>query len=348
MKDKIVATSILLTVLFGGIGASATGTGVKDVKGITPGVNAAPSVSNPVPVNGAENVSANTTLKLDVDDLDGDTLQVDFYNADTNEVIHREKDIAPPETVTVPATEINIGNRFNTSYKWYAVVSDGEKETKTDNYTFSTKIGPKTAAVEDFEDENTLDDIWEVKGGWSLSTRKAHSGQVSALVSNGYGSTDRRIKKNYTAYRPEEVTASFYFPAIDKCERHKIRWKAPNGENVFRIKLSYGVDVGCGLGTHLKANGVQIKNSPPQDQWTTVTFTNIDYQDYETDVKLNGEIVKEDIGFAGGTLEQEINETEIVFRNTKARAYWDDVTIGQKRLEKPEGLLSIFSSMSIF
>jgi len=101
---------------------------------VTTGGNYAPEISNPDPADQAENVSyEHVELQVDISDLDGDDMNITFYNATDDSVI---------DTVTEASNGTVIGDwgdlSFNTTYSWYVTVSDGIVTVTSDTWEFST------------------------------------------------------------------------------------------------------------------------------------------------------------------------------------------------------------------
>ncbi len=111
-----------------------TGT-IKDYMGKTPVINHPPSESsNPSPANGSIDVSITPTLTAIVSDPDGDTLDVSFY--------WQNGTLIEMKTNIVSGTEVNysitISLEYNTSYTWYAIVTDGEYQNQSPMWIFTT------------------------------------------------------------------------------------------------------------------------------------------------------------------------------------------------------------------
>ena len=99
------------------------------------GINHPPDPpSNPSPSNGATGVSRSPTLRVKVYDIDGDTLTVRFYDADTHTLIGTDT-ASSGSTASVTWSGLQADHQ----YRWYAVASDGEFEATSDTWTFRTE-----------------------------------------------------------------------------------------------------------------------------------------------------------------------------------------------------------------
>jgi len=103
-----------------------------------------PSIpKNPSPQIGALNVSINPYLKIDVLDPDEDVMDVSFYNALDDSLIGTDNNIASGETASVQWDDLS----FLTMYSWYAIANDGNHDTKSDIYSFTTVDYPPLPIV---------------------------------------------------------------------------------------------------------------------------------------------------------------------------------------------------------
>jgi len=94
--------------------------------------------SNPSPTDGQTGVGTSPTLGVDVSDTDGDSMDVHFYNADGDTLIGTASGIASGgrSEVTWPSLA------YSTQYRWYAVADDGEYQTQSETWSFTTKGDP--------------------------------------------------------------------------------------------------------------------------------------------------------------------------------------------------------------
>lgn len=105
-----------------------------DIVPFTTESNKDPNVpTNPVPANGATGVALDVTLRVDVSDPNGDTMDVTFYDM-MNGIIGIDENVSSGRTAHV---EWN-GLAPNSPYAWHAVADDGEKSTQSPQWSFRT------------------------------------------------------------------------------------------------------------------------------------------------------------------------------------------------------------------
>jgi len=75
------------------------------------------------------------TLKVDVTDPDGDTMDVKFYNANGDAYIGEDTGVTDGGTASFTWS----GRTQDTTYQWYAVADDGEFTNQSDTWSFKTK-----------------------------------------------------------------------------------------------------------------------------------------------------------------------------------------------------------------
>ncbi len=95
--------------------------------------------TNPSPKDGAENVGLSVTLTVRVRDNDSSTLTVYFYHATDDELIGVDYDVQSGKNASC-----SFRLPFETSYPWYAVVTDGTFENRSDIFIFTTRLIPPT------------------------------------------------------------------------------------------------------------------------------------------------------------------------------------------------------------
>jgi outer membrane protein assembly factor BamB len=99
---------------------------------------------NPSPSIGTENVSINPRLSVEVHDPDKDVMDVSFYNAIDDTLIGTDINVPSGETASVRWNDLS----FLTMYSWYAIVNDGEYETKSNTWCFTTADYPPLPTIE--------------------------------------------------------------------------------------------------------------------------------------------------------------------------------------------------------
>ncbi len=90
--------------------------------------------SNPLPVNESTDVNLTPTLKVDVFDPNGDSLNVSFYNADDDTLIDEVLNVASSGSAEITWSGLTYGEL----YRWYAVANDSEYESKSEIWQFTT------------------------------------------------------------------------------------------------------------------------------------------------------------------------------------------------------------------
>ena len=114
-----------------------------------PPINNCPEINNPNPPDGATNQTTSITLRVDVNDNDGDTLTVNFYNAADNSLIGTDTISGGSGTASV---NWNGGLTNSETYNWYVTVYDGICTVTSDTWNFITE---KSTSGGDNTDGNT-------------------------------------------------------------------------------------------------------------------------------------------------------------------------------------------------
>jgi hypothetical protein len=95
--------------------------------------------NNPNPSDGQTNIGVpNVTLTVDVNDSNGDTMDVSFYDASDDSLIGTAPGVPSGDTCAL----VWEGLVCNTTYQWYAVADDGEDQTSSATFTFTTEACP--------------------------------------------------------------------------------------------------------------------------------------------------------------------------------------------------------------
>ncbi len=90
--------------------------------------------SNPSPEDGATDVSINPVLSVYVSDLQGNNLDVSFYNATTHSLIGIVNNV--PSFTRAKLKWSNLTT--NTTYFWYAIADDGKYTNQSETWEFTT------------------------------------------------------------------------------------------------------------------------------------------------------------------------------------------------------------------
>ena len=129
-----------VTVYFGGNDGATS----SSVTRTMPVPNEPPSFNNPDPEDGDLVSPGTTTLSVDVSDADGDSMDVDFYDASDGSLIG--SDSASDGGTASTQWDVDKGETYN----WYVVVDDGK--TTVDNsgnpWTFETNSYPSVSNPE--------------------------------------------------------------------------------------------------------------------------------------------------------------------------------------------------------
>ncbi|MBD3228538.1 MAG: hypothetical protein GF329_10155 [Candidatus Lokiarchaeota archaeon] len=127
-------------------------------------IKTAPSPpSDPSPTNNATDVSLNPVLSVLAYDEDGDSMDVSFYNGYDDTLIGTDMNVLSGNTASVswPLRASGI------TYQWYAIADDGENQTRSSTWTFTTIDTATLIPVfeDDFEsyDLSTLPAPYELK-----------------------------------------------------------------------------------------------------------------------------------------------------------------------------------------
>jgi parallel beta-helix repeat protein len=93
--------------------------------------------SNPIPLNGAVNIQIAPELSVFVFDPNGDTMNVTFYDASTDQVIGVDNNVGSSTRASITWN----GLENMTQYHWYAIVDDGMHITQSETWKFTTGNG---------------------------------------------------------------------------------------------------------------------------------------------------------------------------------------------------------------
>jgi len=93
---------------------------------------------DPVPADFATDIGLNPELSVLITDPDGDPMDVSFYDASDDTLIGTDFDVASGTR----ASFIWSGLEYNTVYTWYATADDGEYQTQSDIWQFTTMEQP--------------------------------------------------------------------------------------------------------------------------------------------------------------------------------------------------------------
>ena len=77
-------------------------------------------------------MATNIILSVDVTDPDGDSMDVEFYDASDDSLIAEDTGVASGGTASVTWSSLTTG-----SYDWYAIADDGSATTQSDTWSFT-------------------------------------------------------------------------------------------------------------------------------------------------------------------------------------------------------------------
>ncbi len=110
--------------------------------------------SDPEPEDGAMDVSTEIELSVYVEHDEGESMDVEFYDASDHSSIGFEGGVASGERVEVTWSDLD----HETMYEWYAVADDGEQSAQSSAWSFTTKeevLGPSPPIDPEPEDGAT-------------------------------------------------------------------------------------------------------------------------------------------------------------------------------------------------
>lgn len=93
--------------------------------------------STPNPINGARNISINPELSVFVFDPDGDTMNVSFFDGESNRLIGIDINVIS----STRASLIWTGLENMTQYHWYAIANDSMQTNQSNIWEFTTGNG---------------------------------------------------------------------------------------------------------------------------------------------------------------------------------------------------------------
>lgn len=292
--------------------------------------NTAPTVSNPVPSDGATDVSTSPDLSVDVSDADGDSMSVTFYDAsDDSQIGSTQTGISDGGTATV--TWSGLSNDIQ--YNWYVQVDDGTDTTISSTWSFTTTsaavtgiaaydrfkplpvsdinntgasiveaqpigvVGNTYAGFDGFESGSSQLD-WESTSGFTIDANSEvylnHTLQVSS--------------SNEIVYNGLPLNESFSQDGKKATGSIKIDSQVGNSNDY----IDYGFHGSDGGGTtffdvayvRFAGNGDIIHNGAVVDSWTTGNVYDLeiefDFTNQDSTLLINGEVVDSDRTFGNG------------------------------------------------
>lgn len=93
--------------------------------------------SDPTPEDGETGVGLKPKLKIKVNDDDSETIDVYFYNGETDTLIGEDIRIASGKYANM-----DLRLDFDRTYAWYVIVNDSVQENRSDTFFFTTMVTP--------------------------------------------------------------------------------------------------------------------------------------------------------------------------------------------------------------
>ncbi len=93
--------------------------------------------NNPSPLDGATGISTSVELRVFVSDIEGENMDVSFYDASDDTLIDNVSDVRNGSFVSVMWTELNHGE----TYEWYVTAEDNAGLTESPTWSFTTSGG---------------------------------------------------------------------------------------------------------------------------------------------------------------------------------------------------------------
>ncbi len=131
------------------------------------------------PEDESENLGTNVSLSVRVSDEDDDYLKVEFYNFENDKPIAIDRKVKSGGSSQVHWPDL-VKNR---TYRWYAVVSDGDTETRSDTWRFTTASESENAPPKKPIEPSPEDGASELKTNVTLAVTVYDSDSDSLNVS---------------------------------------------------------------------------------------------------------------------------------------------------------------------
>ena len=258
--------------------------------------NAPMEPANPYPENNAPNTKINIYLKIDVYDPDGDEILVYFYNNNDNSLIGTDTVISNG-TASIIWSDLS----YETTYSWYAVVTDLEIEISSDVYSFTTK--QEETQEEENQEEETQE---ENEKGWIYGivlikneniTLPANSAKICIHSNEGDTITSSEIGK-YCDTTSEKGEFYLYNVTPGNYTLYAVREINYIAETSVLVKGGKGIPVI--LTIDVTPTRMQIEKALEVDDVAGEVIIELKDYDYETDI-----ILYEDISITNTELSEE-------------------------------------------
>jgi len=106
-------------------------------------LNTAPTQSSlNSPTGGAINQLLTVTLNITITDIDGDNMNISFYDSSDDSLLETNNNLSNGSYATYEWS----GLGYSTTYEWYVNITDGINTSKSQNWSFTTKTEPTSTS----------------------------------------------------------------------------------------------------------------------------------------------------------------------------------------------------------
>lgn len=163
-------------------------------------VNQAPDAPiNPDPADGSTGLDTSVSIGVYVEDPDGDSMNVSFYDGSDNLIAYNEN------VANGSRTSLNWDNlNYGTTYSWYAEADDGSATTSSSTFSFTTNYVPEMDPDQQYYTNYTTNHEFEVEayandtdGDGDFQSCKVYyeepdgaSGLLDANLDTSYGNSE--------------------------------------------------------------------------------------------------------------------------------------------------------------
>lgn len=161
----------------------------------TESYNNPPTYSNTQPNDGEEAVKRPVELSLDISDEDGDSIDVTFYDSNDQQ-IGSETGLSSGSTAST--TWNNLDD--NTTYNWYAEITDGQDTVTTSTYSFTTNQPPLLDPDQQYYDNFSINHEFQVEAFANDTDGETDIQKCQIYYSDGNGNTGTIQGNLYTSY----------------------------------------------------------------------------------------------------------------------------------------------------
>jgi len=121
-----------------------------------PGINNAPTISNPIPANKSTGISRYPQLSFDIVDIDGDTMFINISeNTTTGNWLHQQFNTSTDDTIILE--NYSNASAYSTIYWWRVNITDGQGGYINASYYFTTEIESVMNFTTPFPSNSSID-----------------------------------------------------------------------------------------------------------------------------------------------------------------------------------------------